>query len=234
MYKTNRSYLFPVRFVCDTGVIVIKHVKKSLYEQVYCSLKEMIIKGDYLPGEKLKEVRIAEQLKASRTPVREALRRLEREGLVVIHRGQGAVVPELSKQTVEQLFECRSVLEGLAAKKAALLIKESQLNLLEENLILAREFFLNQYTEKVVLKNTEFHDTITQASQNDSLMRMMEQIRTQIVRYRILHGNIGFRPAFIDEHEAIFQAIKRKDAELAENLMKEHCLNDCKFFISVI
>lgn len=92
--------------------------KISLYEQVYLTIKDHIIKGVFSPGQKLVESKLVNLLNTSRTPIREALRRLEMEGLLVSRPSQGVEVTNFTKEAMNDLFECNSVLEGLAARKA--------------------------------------------------------------------------------------------------------------------
>lgn len=208
--------------------------KANLYKEVYEFIKNSIVHGNFAPGEKLKEIKLAEMLNISRTPVREALRKLETEGLVEIYPSQGAQVANLNKKTMTNLYECRAVMEGLAAKKAALQISNNELDLLEESILLARQYQLRNDLKKVVEKNTMFHETVMKASQNASLIQMMEQVRAQILRYRMIMFNIGFRPRFLDEHLAIYHAIKNRKPDLAESLMKQHIIDDLGTIINSI
>jgi DNA-binding GntR family transcriptional regulator len=203
--------------------------KKNQYEYAYLTIKDAIINGELEPGYKLTEAKIAERLQSSRTPVREALRKLEIEGLVVCFPAQGAEVAPLNHDSMVHLYECRAVLEGLAAKKAVETITDQELTGLEESIFLTRQYFLVGQLEKVVAKNTLFHDIIIQSSGNTSLIMMMDQVRTQILRFRKLTSNIGFRASFADEHEEIYQALSRKDGERAEMLMKQHVINDLQY-----
>lgn len=205
--------------------------KVNLYEQVYQSIKNSIIHGEFQPGEKLKEAKLATLLNASRTPIRDAFRKLEQEGLVDVFPSQGVVVTPLSKETITSLYECRAVLEGFSTRKAIQNVTEQELDLLEECIVLAERYFEKQALDKVVEKNTLFHDTIIQLSHNDPLIQMMENIRTQILRYRIITSSIGFRPSFIEEHWSIFHAMKEGDAKRAEHLMNEHILADLSFIL---
>jgi len=206
--------------------------KRNLYEQVYLSIKDGIVNGDFLPGQKLAEAKIADQLQTSRTPVREALRRLEREGLVKFIPSQGAEVTPLSKGTMTSLFECRAALEGLAARKAVTHISKMEISSLEESLLLASHFLEMGELKKVIEKNTFFHDVIIQSSKNPPLQQMMEQIRTQILRYRRINSRIGFRPYYLVEHKQIYQAIVDSDADKAEELMKKHVLSDLNHLLT--
>ncbi|WP_170974045.1 GntR family transcriptional regulator [Peribacillus simplex] len=206
--------------------------KANLYEQVYLSIKEAIMKGKLKPGEKLKEAKLSEMLNASRTPVRDALRKLEIEGLVTFYPSQGAEVTSLSKDTITNLYECRAVLEGLATKKAISYMTDDKFDVLEESIVLAKRYFEKEQLEKVVEKNTLFHDTILQSSNNPSLIEMMENIRTKILRYRLITSTIGFRSTFLDEHWEIYTAMKKGEKDFAEKLMRQHVMDDLSTILS--
>ncbi|MDN4075481.1 GntR family transcriptional regulator [Fictibacillus terranigra] len=210
----------------------MNHRKHSLYEQVYLSIKDAIIKGRLSPNERLREMKLAEMFNTSRTPIREALRKLERERLVTFESSIGAKVTDLNKETIKSMYECRSVLEGLAARKAALHIQQNDYYQLEEYIILGRQYFQAGHLERVVEKNTLFHQTIVKLSKNPSLIQMMDQVRTEIVRYRFITSSVGFRSTGFDEHEAILQSINNRDADKAEELMKNHIQDDLENILS--
>ncbi|MED2974159.1 GntR family transcriptional regulator [Fictibacillus sp. B-59209] len=210
----------------------MNHRKHSLYEQVYLSIKDAIIKGRLSPNERLREMKLAEMFNTSRTPIREALRKLERERLVTFETSIGAKVTDLNKETIKSMYECRSVLEGLAARKAALHIQQNDYYQLEEYIILGRQYFQAGHLERVVEKNTLFHQTIVKLSKNPSLIQMMDQVRTEIVRYRFITSSVGFRSTGFDEHEAILQSINNRDADKAEELMKNHIQDDLENILS--
>ncbi|MDQ0217670.1 GntR family transcriptional regulator [Peribacillus cavernae] len=211
----------------------MKNDKKSnLYEQVYVSIKEAIVKGVLSPNERLREVRLAEMFDTSRTPVREALRKLEKERLVTFEPSIGAKVTELNDETITSIYECRSVLEGLAAKKAALHIRQEDYYQLSEYIILSRQYFQAGNIEQVVEKNTLFHETIVKLSRNPALIQMVEHVRTEILRYRIITSSFGFRTRGFDEHDAILEAINGQDPDSAEELMKKHIQEDLQNILS--
>lgn len=201
--------------------------KKSLHEKVYRSIKEAIITGQLLPNERLKEEMLAKRFNTSRTPVREALRNLEKEGFVTFIPSIGAKVTDLNQKTIKDLYECRAELEGLAAEKAALFLEKEEYNILEESVILAKQYKQLGDLEKVIKRNTLFHETIIQASHNETLIKLMEPIRMQILRYRTITGYVGgFKPMFFDAHEMILEALKERDAEKSKQLMRNHILED--------
>ncbi|MBU8597390.1 hypothetical protein CHH78_13230 [Shouchella clausii] len=205
--------------------------KSNLNERVFLKLKEMIINGELKPGQKITELHLSKQLNASRTPVRDALRRLELENLVNLLPSQGAEVTKLSKRTIIDLYECRAVLEGLAIRQATEKISQDDLILFEESTLLAENYFLQGNIEKVVEKNTFFHDQLMNLSNNSPLIQMMNGIRTQIIRYRKITGDVGFRESFLTEHKDILKALLARDAEQAESLMRAHILKDLKYFL---
>lgn len=204
----------------------------SRYESAYMYVKNAIINGKFKPGEKLIESTIAKNLNISRTPVREALRKLEEEGLVTFNPSQGAKVTEISVDNVINLYECRAVLEGLAIRQAVKHITRKELNFLEDCVILANQYSKSNDLDRVITKNTEFHDLIINTSQNEPLIQMMDQIRTNIFRHRVLTSVKGFRKEFLKEHEEIYVALKDKNEDLAEHLMKKHILNDLKHLLN--
>lgn len=206
---------------------LIKEEKKiSLYEQVYLTIKENIIKGVFSPGQKLVESKLVNLLNTSRTPIREALRRLEMEGLVVSRSSHGVEVTNFTKEAMTDLFECNAVLEGLAARKAAENIDHESVVQLEECLFLSRTYFEQNKLDEVVSKNTLFHDIILNSGDNLALAHMMAQIKSQVLAYRSFISSYKFRSTFMDEHWAIFQAIKNRQPDIAEELMREHIMND--------
>lgn len=211
---------------------MIADKKHNLYEQVYYSIKNAIVTGELLPNERLREMKLAKMFNTSRTPVREALRRLEREHLVTLEPSIGAKVSKLNKKTITNIYECRSVLEGLAARKAVQYMKKEDYYLLEECTILARQYFHNGFLERVIEKTTLFHEKIVLLSNNPSLIQMMENIRTEIFRYRIITSSVGFRSIAFDEHEMILQAIYEGNPDKAEEIMKKHVLDDLNNILS--
>ncbi len=212
-----------------TKLTITKEDKKlSLNEQVYLTIKDHIIKGVFKPGQKLVETKLVKLLNTSRTPIREALRRLEMEGLVVFKASSGVEVTNFTKEAMIDIFECHSVLEGLAARKAAENIDDESIMLLEECLFLTKKYFEQDKLEKVVEKNTLFHDTILNSSGNQKVIHMMTHINSHILAYRSFISSYKFRSTFMDEHWGIFQAIKNREPNKAEVLMREHIMIDYK------
>ena len=202
---------------------------EPLYEQVYLALRKAVISGEFPPGSRLIETKLAETLQTSRTPVREAIRKLEREGLVNKSPAGGVMVCDLSADDVEELYECRSVLEGLAARLAAGRIKRDELELIEKNLHEVEGYVGSGDTEAVVRLNTQFHDIIIKASRNARLLNLMTDLRTQIVRFRLVTMHLFNRSeSFLEEHLAIYQSIAAGSADEAEDRARRHIESDCR------
>jgi DNA-binding GntR family transcriptional regulator len=199
---------------------------KPLLEQAYISIRELIINGEIAPGEKLVESRLAEKLGISRTPIREALRRLELEGLVTYVPLQGAQAAHLDRSSIINLYKCRAALEAVAAGEAALRINDDMLQKIEESIMLAEQFYSKGDHQRTVEKNTQFHDVILASSGNNILIQLMEQIKTQILRFRSITSEYGFRPTFIQEHQEIYDSLRQRDSEESERLMREHVKRD--------
>src|SRR5690606_7880656 len=157
---------------------------KPLRELVFDALREAIINGTLKPRERLMEIQLAEELGVSRTPIREALRKLEIEGFIVMVPRKGAYVADLSFKDIADVFEIRSALEGLAAELAAERITDEELDEMERLLIEKAEAIASNDMEKLVLVDTKFHEAIYKASRNERLTNIISNLREQIQRYR--------------------------------------------------
>lgn len=184
--------------------------------------------GRLQPGERLIETKLAEMLRISRTPIREAIRKLEKEGLVVPLTSGGVGVYSLSRDDLKDLYDCRAALEGLAARQAALRITEEQIAELDGILKKTSTALDLGDIETVVRNNTRFHDAIIQASGNRRLQRIMDELRSQILQVRTVSLHILTRPGFFAEHQALFQALRKHDPREAETVAKWHIDNDCR------
>ncbi len=199
---------------------------KPLREVIFNSLREAIIIGELRPGERLMEVQLAEKMGVSRTPVREAIRKLELEGLVDMIPRKGAHVAELSIKDIMDVLEVRASLDGLATALAAERITDDELKELKH---INGQF--TQYIEKENLngsikKDAEFHDIIYRASRNDKLITILNNLREQVQRFRVIYLKDYNSPKnLIKEHNDIFEAISLRSIEASRSLAKTHILN---------
>ncbi len=199
---------------------------KPLRELVLEAIRQAIIDGTLKPRERLMEIQLAEELGVSRTPIREALRKLEMEGFIVMVPRKGAYVADLSFKDIADVFEIRSALEGLAASLAAERITDEELEEMERCLVEKAEAILENNMDKLVLVDTKFHETIYKASRNERLTNIINNLREQIQRYRATTlAYPGRMQESLDEHRAIVEALQARDVHLARQLAGEHIEN---------
>ena len=201
-----------------------KRISPPIREKVYEDLKSAILSGHYTPGEKLAEEHLAETLGVSRTPVREALHKLESEGLIRPRKKRGFNVSRDTKEDVEELFELRSILEGHTLRVISRIISEEILGQLHESIQKAEEALRRNRIEEVFKWNTRFHDTLHELVVDKTrLHRLIVDIRKYVLRYRkdTLRYPDGGRRA-VEGHKKILLALRLKDPELCERVMREH------------
>lgn len=197
---------------------------KPLREIVFETLREAIINGVLEPGERLMEIQLAEEMGVSRTPVREAIRKLELENFVVMIPRKGAYVAGVSHKDIADVFEIRSALEGLAAGLAAERATEEEIE--EMKKILLTHDRDDMSLEDIVSTDTDFHALVYKASRNERLIQILENLREQIQRFRATSLSVpGRLKDAITEHQAIVEAIARQDGEEAQALATAHIMN---------
>ncbi|NLY91489.1 MAG: GntR family transcriptional regulator [Firmicutes bacterium] len=208
---------------------------KPLRELVFEALREAIIKGQLAPGERLMEIQLAEELGVSRTPVREAIRKLELEGLVLMVPRKGAYVASFSMKDVVEVFEIRGALEGLAAALAAERITDEELEELERQLVKSSELINQADLKGMVEVDTGFHQILYQASRNERLAQIINNLREQIQRFRQTSLSFpGRMKLALEEHREIVDAISARDSDLARKLAQEHIENAENSMMQVI
>lgn len=196
---------------------------KPLRDIVFEALREAVIAGQLRPGERLMEVQLAEELGVSRTPVREAIRKLELEGFVIMVPRKGAYVSDMSIKDVTDVFEIRRALEGLAAELAAERMTDEELEELERILVGTAETTARLDVLSTVDMDTGFHQVIYEASRNEKLSSMLYHLREQIQRFRTqsLSRPGRLKRALVD-HRGIVDALRQRDTELARRLAEQH------------
>lgn len=205
---------------------------KPLRELVFETLREAIIQGRLRPGERLMEVQLAEEMGVSRTPVREAIRKLELEGFVVMVPRKGAYVAGISIKDIADVFEVRAALEALAAGLAAERITEEELEELERLLVQAQEASARDL-QTLVEVDTRFHELIYRASRNQKLIQIITNLADQIQRFRLTSlSRPGRYKDTLEEHKKIVEAISERNVELAQALAREHIENAEQIFLN--
>lgn len=200
--------------------------KYSLRGRVFHKLREDILSGKYEENEELKEVAIGEELGVSRTPVREAFRQLELEGLIQIIPNKGAYVTGITEKDVKDIYMIRSLLEGLCARWATEHITQEQLAEMEENIYLSKFHAQKGHLEQLAELDNRFHDIMYEACDSKILEHQLKDFHQYVLRVRrktLASKNRG--PKSNEEHEEILQAIKAGDGERAEQLANRHMIN---------
>lgn len=199
---------------------------KPLREIVFETIREAIISGDLRPGERLMEVQLAEEMGVSRTPVREAIRKLELEGFVVMIPRKGAYVAGISMKDIADVFEIRTALESLAAGLAAERITEDELEELERSLVSVSESTESNNLQALVDTDADFHDIIYKASRNERLVQIINNLKEQIQRFRTTSlAHPGRMRKALEEHKQIVEALSERNIALAQTLAQEHIEN---------
>lgn len=199
--------------------------RRSLGQDVFEYLKNAIIDETIQPGERLVESRIAEMLGISRTPLREALHKLEREDWIEKTPSGGYMVVVLTKDDIEQTFGIRSVLEAYAARLAAENYKEKDLNGLEKKMKEYQDCLENGTRDRLQRINTEFHDLLYALSNSPRLIKMINQLRAQISRFRqIILKQDTFAHESNEDHIKMLDAIKKRDGQKVEELVRHHII----------
>lgn len=216
----------------DFGSLSAIPERKPLGHYVFENLKQAIVRGDFSPGNRLVESRLAEAMGISRTPVREAIHKLEREGLIKKLPQGGFYVLNLTREEIEETFGIRSVLESYAARLAAIKHQKEELEPLEEK-IGEFQYFLNRGEMEALLKiNTEFHSLLYAMSQSPKLIKMINDLQDQIYRFRRIILKIDtMAKTSNDDHRQMLSAMKTRDADRVETLVRQHILRGQKIVL---
>lgn len=197
--------------------------KYSLRGRVFESIREDILSGRYEQNTELKEAAIGAELGVSRTPVREALRQLELEGLVTIIPNRGAYVNMITAKDVSDIYAIRSMLEGLCARWATESITPDQLDAMEETLCLSEYHTGKKNYEKLYELDSLFHEQLYEAGGSRILNHILSDFHDYVKMVRKATISTSTRSVTsTEEHRAIFEAVRAKDADKAEALAKEH------------
>jgi len=209
----------------DLGPIGALPGRKSLGQHVFENLKEAIIRGEVAPGDRLVESRIAEVLDISRTPVREAIHKLEREGLLRKLPKGGFAVMNLTREDIEETFGIRCVLESYAARLVALNHREEDLEALEEKIEEFQACLEKGQIEELPGINTAFHNLFYGLSRSPKLIKLINDLRDQIFRYRKIILKVDNMAKMSNaDHRKMLAAIRERNAVKVEKVVREHIM----------
>jgi len=205
----------------------------QIRDKVYERLRQAMLKGLLKPGDRLVERKLAEQLGVSRTPVREAIRMLELEGLVSHLPRLGSVVAQVTDTEVLEIYRIRAVLEGLAARMAAEKISEEQLQQLVNLLRSIETVAQTENQDQLETLHREFNDLIYRAAGSTRLYGMITTLVDHITRYaRVGYCHPGRIAEATREHRQLVEAIKLRDGALAERVAREHIDNSRRAYFN--
>ena len=206
-----------------------------LRDVVFQTLRGAILKGDLKPGERLMELQLASKLGVSRTPIREAIRMLEQEGLAVTIPRKGAEVAKMTEKDMEDVLQIRLSLEALAVRLSCENITPAAL----QELKVAMEDFeektkSGQFVE-MAKADVKFHEILYKASNNPKLQQLLSNLREQMYRYRVEYlKDDGIYPRLIEEHKKMYNALKEKNQELAVSYVEKHLQNQAEAVKKII
>lgn len=194
-----------------------------LRDVVFNTLRQGILRGLLPPGLRLMEIQLAKQLGVSRTPVREAIRMLELEGLVTTIPRKGAEVAEITPKDLQDVLEVRCAMEALAVELACKTITEEDLQRLRAVLGKFQHLIPNGDASELAECDVEFHDIIIQSTQNKRLIQLLNNLREQMYRYRLEYlKDYSTHQLLLKEHKIIVDCLEQRDVEGAKSIIRTH------------
>lgn len=197
-----------------------------LRDVVFNTLREAILRGDLVAGERLMELQLASKLGVSRTPIREAIRMLEQEGLAITIPRKGAIVAGMTEKDMQDVLEIREALEELSVQVACDKITDDEIKQLHKNMKKFEAALQSGDLKRMAQADVEFHDVIYQATDNPKLISMLNNLREQMYRYRVeyLKKPENYEQ-LLNEHEAIYNGIAEKNKDAVTLVIRKHISN---------
>lgn len=205
---------------------VIRDEYMPLRELVFTTLRQAILKGELQPGERLMEIQLAEKMGVSRTPIREAIRKLAEEGLVTLIPRKGAVVAGISKKMLTDVLQVRMTLEKMAYECAFENITAADLDRLSGMEKVFEEAVREGDLVRIAEADESFHFVIYDAADNDKLKELLNNLRENMYRYRMEYSkDIDTRKSLIEEHRQIFDSFVKGDFSRGLSVVERHIKN---------
>ncbi len=206
-----------------------------LRDVVFNTLRQAILRGELKPGERLMEIQLANKLGVSRTPIREAIRKLELEGLVLMIPRKGAEVAEITEKSLRDVLEVRRALEELAVELVCEKITEEQIQDLKDAAEEFKESLESGDITRIAEADVKFHDVIYMATDNQKLIQLLNNLREQMYRYRVEYlKRSDFHQQLIDEHEEIIETIENGQKDRAVQVVCQHVDNQVEAVMDTI
>ena len=206
-----------------------------LRDVVFNTLRQAILRGELKPGERLMEIQLANKLGVSRTPIREAIRKLELEGLVLMIPRKGAEVAEITEKNMRDVLEVRKALEELAVQLACDKITKEEIEEMKKAAEDFKKILKSKDITEIAEADVRFHDIIYMATDNQKLIQLLNNLREQMYRYRIEYlKKKECYPQLLNEHQTIIDAIAGHDKELATKFTSQHIKNQAETVVGTI
>lgn len=203
-----------------------------LRDVVFNTLRQAILTGELKPGERLMEIHLANKLGVSRTPIREAIRKLELEGLVTMIPRRGAEVAQITEKSMNDVLEIRRAMDVLCVELACERIGEEELAQLKVACENFEKMVKTPDVKKIALADVELHDIILQATGNDRLIQLVHNLSEQMYRYRYEYiKDFSQHERLVEEHRIIYESLVKKDKETACEAARTHIDNQKKAII---
>lgn len=203
-----------------------------LRDVVFNTLRQAILIGELKPGERLMEIHLADRLGVSRTPIREAIRKLELEGLVVMIPRKGAQVAKITEKNLKDVLEVRRALDMLAVRLACERMSEEDKQELGKACDEFAKVVKKNDTKEITEADVRFHDIILKSTGNDRLIQLVNNLAEQLYRYRLEYiKDSAYHNRLVKEHEMIYNAILNKEEEKAAEAVVLHIDNQEKTII---
>ena len=197
-----------------------------LRDVVFNTLRQAILTGEMKPGERLMEIHLANKLGVSRTPIREAIRKLELEGLVIMIPRRGAEVAQITWKNLKDVLEVRRALDVLAIELACERMTSEEIASLEKACVAFKEATQTKDARLIAEADVALHDIIVASTRNDRLVQLVNNLAEQMYRYRFEHiKDSSQHDRLVDEHNDIYQSILNRDKEKAALAVKKHIDN---------
>jgi len=206
-----------------------------LRDVVFNTLRQAILTGELKPGERLMEIHLANRLGVSRTPIREAIRKLELEGLVTMIPRRGAEVAQITEKSLKDVLEVRRAMDALCAELACERMSEEELQQLKQACEEFEKATKTKDTRAIAQADVALHDIILNATGNSRLIQLVNNLAEQMYRYRFEYiKDLSQHEKLVDEHRMIYEAISKKDKQKASEVAKLHIDNQEKSIMKLI
>lgn len=219
----------------ETNFSVTMNEYLPLRDVVFNTLRQAILRGELKPGERLMEIQLANKLGVSRTPIREAIRKLELEGLVLMIPRKGAEVADITEKSLKDVLEVRRALEELSVKLTCDRITKEEMRELETAAENFRKTLKSKDITEIAEADVRFHDVIYNATKNQKLIQLLNNLHEQMYRYRIEYlKKEEVYPKLLKEHKEIIARIGNGEKEAAARIVCEHIDNQVNTVMDAI